>query len=152
MLRVFWAGRTRDANLAALAGRYIDRLKHYVPLRVDEVPAGRGTSTGEAAQQEGTRFLKRLPARASVIALDAAGRQFTSPALSAWLEKRLAAGGGEMVFILGGHAGLSPAVTRRADQMLSLTTMTLTHEMARVVFLEQLYRAFTIMRGENYHH
>ena len=152
MLRVFWAGRTRDAHLDALASRYIERLGHYVPFRLEEIPAGRGGRPGQATQQEGERFMSRLPADAWVVALDDGGRQQTSPELARWLQERLSSRSGELAFVLGGHEGLAPAVTTRARETLSLSKMTFTHEMARVVFLEQLYRAFTILRGENYHH
>ena len=96
--------------------------------------------------------MSRLPGGAWVVTLDEAGRQRTSQDMARWLERRLAAGTGELAFVLGGHDGLSPAVKERAREMLSLSKMTLTHEMVRVVFLEQLYRAFTILRGESYHH
>ena len=151
MLRVFWAGRTRDAHLASLADGYLERLRHYVPLRLEEIPAGHGGRRGHATEEEGERFLARLPARAHVVAVDQEGRERTSEELARWLERLLASGPGEIAFILGGHEGLAPAVRERAQEMLSLSKMTLTHEMARVVFLEQLYRAFTILRGESYH-
>jgi 23S rRNA (pseudouridine1915-N3)-methyltransferase len=152
MLRVLWAGRTRDALLGELVQRYADRIKHRVPFRLEEVQAGRGTRKGEAAETEGKRLLARLPREGSVVALDAGGRKMTSEAFAGWLEGTLSHGSGGVAFVVGGHEGLSTAVRERAAVAISLSEMTLTHEMARVLLLEQIYRALTIMRGEPYHH
>ncbi len=151
MLRILWAGKTRDGLLAQLAERYLERLRHCAPLRLEEVPAGRSGRKGRVSGSEGERLLARIPDTAVVVAMDASGRQMSSETFAAWLGRMLAGRAGDLAFVLGGHEGLAPAVARRADHSLSLSKMTFTHEMARVLFLEQLYRAFTILRGEPYH-
>jgi 23S rRNA (pseudouridine1915-N3)-methyltransferase len=152
MLRVFWAGKTRDSLLRELVQRYAVRIEHCAPFRLEEVQAGRGSRKGEAATAEGERFLTRLPRNGTVVALDAGGRKMTTEAFAGWLEGALSHGSGEVAFVVGGHEGLSPAVRARAAVTISLSEMTFTHEMARVLLLEQIYRAFTILRGEPYHH
>jgi 23S rRNA (pseudouridine1915-N3)-methyltransferase len=151
MLRILWAGKTRDAVLAELATRYLERIRRCAPLRLEEVAAGRGGRRGQAAGSEAERLLGRIPPAAVVVTMDAGGRQMSSEGFAAWLGRLLAGGTGDLAFVLGGHEGLAPALTRRANHSLSLSKMTFTHEMARVLFLEQLYRAFTILRGEPYH-
>jgi 23S rRNA (pseudouridine1915-N3)-methyltransferase len=152
MLRVFWAGKTRDALLAGLVRRYAARIGHCSPFRLEEVQAGRGSRKGTAATVEGEGLLARLPRDGTVVALDAGGRKMTTEAFARWLEGALSRGSGNVAFIVGGHEGLSPAVKERAAVTISLSEMTFTHEMARVLLLEQIYRAFTILRGEPYHH
>jgi 23S rRNA (pseudouridine1915-N3)-methyltransferase len=149
MISVIWAGRTRDPGLAPLVARYAERVARYAPFRLLEVGAGRGAA---AADDEDRKVAARLPERARVVALEAGGKALSSEGFAGWLGKALASGSGEIAFVLGGHAGLGETVLGRARDRLSLSPMTLTHEMARVLFLEQLYRAFTILRGEQYHH
>ena len=150
MLRLIWAGKTRDPLLAGLVERYLERIRPWTPLRVDEVAAAPSGTPGSAARQEGLRILERLPAGAAVVALDPAGRETTSEELAGWLERRLRER--ELVLVAGGHEGLSEAVLARAGERLSLSRLTLTHEMARVLLVEQIYRAFTILHGQRYHH
>lgn len=152
MVRVIWAGRTKDPELAALSRRYEGRIGHYTPFRLDEVPAGRGNRSRQLMEQEGERMLGRISRDATVVALNESGREMTSEGFASWLGRLLSGGADEICFVVGGHLGLSRQVLDRAREQLSLSRMTLTHEMARVLFLEQLYRAFTIMRGEPYHH
>ena len=152
MVRVLWAGKTRDPHLAALADRYLERIRHYAPFRMDEIAAGRGGRPERVLHEEADRFLARLPESAFIVVLDEGGLEMTSEGLARWLERRLATGSGDTAFVLGGHAGLAARVLDRAAEKLSLSKLTLTHEMARVLFLEQIYRAFTILRGESYHH
>ena len=149
MVRILWAGKTRDPLLSDLTQRYVERIRHYAPFRLEEIAAGRGKDT---ARQEGEKFLSRIPEGATVIALDEGGKQMTSEGFASWLGGLLSGGTPEIAFILGGHEGLAPGVLARAGKKLSLSSMTMTHEMARVLFVEQLYRAFTILRGEKYHH
>ena len=104
-----------------------------------------------AMGDEGADILRALPARSHVVALDLDGRQLSSEGLAAWFERRMVDGGSDIAFVIGGSAGLDPSVMTRADERLSLGPMTLPHQLARVVLLEQVYRAFRIMRGEPYH-
>ncbi|MCZ6833147.1 MAG: 23S rRNA (pseudouridine(1915)-N(3))-methyltransferase RlmH [Acidobacteria bacterium] len=152
MVRVIWAGASRDNLLAELAARYAERIARRVPLRVEDIGTGRGKQPGQVAAWEERKFLAKLPASSYPVALEAGGRSFSSEKFAAWLEGAMSRAGGDLVFMIGGHEGLAPAVSRRARERLSLSTMTLTHEMARVLLLEQIYRALTILRGEPYHH
>jgi len=150
MLRLVWAGRTRDPLLASLVDRYLERIRRMTPLRLEEVSAAPSGGPGVAARREGTRILERLPSGAAVVALDAGGLEMTSEELAGWLERRLRER--ELALVAGGHEGLSEDVLARAGTRLSLSRLTLTHEMARVLLVEQVYRAFTILHGQRYHH
>ena len=152
MVRVIWAGASRDNLLADLAARYAERIARRVPLRIEDIGAGRGKQPGQVAESEGRKFLAKLPASSFPVALEAGGRNFSSEKFATWLEGTMARAGGDLIFMIGGHEGLAPDVSRRARERLSLSAMTLTHEMARVLLLEQIYRALTILRGEPYHH
>ncbi|MFQ5766531.1 MAG: 23S rRNA (pseudouridine(1915)-N(3))-methyltransferase RlmH [Acidobacteriota bacterium] len=153
MLKVVWPGRTKDLLLSQLVQEYAERIRHYVPFRLEETNAGRGSRPGAVAGMEGRRMLARLKSETPIVILDQEGHEMSSLVFSKWLDGRLTAGGpAGMAFLLGGHQGLSETVKARATQAISLSRMTLTHEMVRVLFLEQLYRALTIIRGENYHH
>lgn len=152
MIRVIWAGASRDTLLADLAARYAERIARRVPLRIEDLGAGRGKQPRQVATWEGRKFLAKLPPTSFPVALEAGGRSLSSEKFAAWLEGTLSRAGGDLVFMIGGHEGLAPAVSQRARERLSLSAMTFTHEMARVLLLEQIYRALTILRGEPYHH
>ena len=100
---------------------------------------------------EGTQLLKQLPKGVWVVSLDERGRSLTSVELAAWLERIRDRGTRELAFVVGGAWGLSPEIMNRADESLRLSSMTLPHELARVLLLEQYYRAWTILRGLPYH-
>lgn len=153
-LEFVWVGRTREADLAAAIERYRERLEHYAEVRVRVAPdAGRraGKRPADVARREGEGLLRLLPDRGRILGLDPGGRLLTSERFAAMLEAEMRAGGGRVTFVLGGPTGLSPGVRDRLDRRLALTPLTLTHEMARLVLVEQVYRALTILRGESYH-
>ncbi len=152
MLRVMWAGASRDKQLAELCQRYIHRISQRTPFRCEDMGAGRGTRPGQVAAAEGRKLLARVPDHAHLITLEVNGDTLDSEAFARRLETLQAQTGGDLIFAIGGHEGLAPPVSQRANGRLSLSAMTWTHEMARVLFLEQLYRALTILRGEPYHH
>ena len=133
------------------ARHYIDLLRPYASVTVREVKETplRGRSAAEVLRDEGRRLLSELP-RGVVVALDAAGRGYDSEAFAAWLQRGLERGGA--AFVVGGSLGLAPEVLERAGERLSLSSLTLPHQLARVVLLEQVFRAAKIMRGEPYHH
>jgi 23S rRNA (pseudouridine1915-N3)-methyltransferase len=110
---------------------------------------GRG-STELALQKEAEALLKAAPEARYRVALDVTGQAYTSPALSQWLQKKVEQHG-HLAFLLGGPEGLAPKVLQNTDEVLSLSALTLPHEMARIVLLEQLYRAMTLLGGEHYH-
>jgi 23S rRNA (pseudouridine1915-N3)-methyltransferase len=133
---------------------YLGRLRRYFPVEVAEVPEAdmNRLSEGEVLAAEGERLLKRIPTSAHVIALDREkGKQISSEDLSRKLATLGVSGRSHVAFVLGGPLGLSAQVLGRADERLSFGKITLPHALARIVLLEQLYRAVKIERGEKYH-
>ena len=134
---------------------YVSRLKHYVPFSLVEIPQLKNVSAlsqEQIKEKEGELILKQLNPGDSVILLDERGKEYRSVEWAEWIRQRLARGGKSLVFVVGGAYGFSKAVYDRAEGMISLSKMTFSHQMVRTVFAEQLYRAFTIIRGEPYHH
>jgi 23S rRNA (pseudouridine1915-N3)-methyltransferase len=151
-IHVIAVGAQREPHFRDAAGEYLKRLKPYADVRVTEV-ADRDLSrdAARAVAEEGRDVLRALPDRALVVALDSAGMERTSEELAAWLGERMNSGDSTIAFVIGGADGLSPEVLAASRERLSLSRMTLPHQLARVVVLEQLYRAFRIVRGEPYH-
>ena len=151
-LRIAAVGRLKEAHWRAAAEEYLKRLRPYATVEVAEIP-DRDIShdASKAMAAEGTDLLRAIPESSYVVALDLTGAQMTSEGLSARLADLMVGGRSDVTFMIGGSAGLAPAVLQRADEKLSLSRMTLPHQLARVVLLEQLYRAFRIMRNEPYH-
>jgi len=144
-------GRVRDANYKALCAEYGGRIARFAPFEVKEVKEGRGLEGLRAARAEAPGILKYLPRGVWAVSLDERGRQMTSVELARWLEKLRDRGTRELTFVVGGAWGLDPTITTRCDESLRLSSMTLPHELARVVLLEQYYRAWTILRRLPYH-
>ena len=133
---------------------YAKRLRRYFPVEIVEVAEEdmNRRSRGEVLRAEGERILKRLPADAYVISLDRErGKQHPSEALARRLGDLGTSGRSHVAFVIGGPLGLSPEVLQRADELRSFGSITLPHALARIVLLEQLYRAVKIQRGEKYH-
>jgi len=152
-ISVITVGRLKERFWREAAEEYLKRLGPYADVRVVEIAdrdPGRG-GEARALAEEGADILKALPAEAHVIALEIGGKQLTSEAFSARLQALGLEGRSTVAFVIGGSHGLAPEVTVRANERLSLGPMTLPHNMARVVLLEQVYRAFRIARGEPYH-
>ena len=153
-LRLLCVGRLSE-TLKGASDDYAARITRYLPLAVEELREEKGG--GKKAdprfirEREGERILQRLPADAVAVVLDEHGRTFTSEGLAARLEQHMVQGTGEVAFVIGGAYGLSEAVKTRADLLLSLSTLTFTHQMARLFLFEQLYRGLTILRNEPYH-
>lgn len=134
---------------------YVSRLSHYIPFALDEIPELKNVSALSKEQikdKEGELILRKLRPADDVILLDEHGKEWRSVEFAAVLEEKISRGGKDMVFIIGGAYGFSKDVYARANSKMSLSKMTFSHQMVRTVFAEQLYRAFTIMRGEPYHH
>ena len=134
---------------------YVSRLSHYVPFTLDEIPELKNAaslSRSQVKEKEGELVLRRIKDADEVILLDERGREMRSVELAAFLEEKISRGGRDLVFVIGGAYGFSDRVYGRADAKLSLSRMTFSHQMVRTIFAEQLYRAFTIMKGEPYHH
>jgi 23S rRNA (pseudouridine1915-N3)-methyltransferase len=151
-LRIVAVGRLKEPHYRDAAAEYVKRLGPYASLSVTEVPDRDVTrDESRARAEEGETVLRALPDGAHVIALDVTGRSLDSEGFAAHLAGLGLDGRSTVAFVIGGAAGLDTAVLARADERLSLGPMTLPHQLARVVLLEQLYRAFRINRGEPYH-
>lgn len=151
-LHVVAVGRVRDAHLRALCDDFAGRLRRFLPGELIEVKDARAQKPARARAEEGERLLAKLPPGCLAIALDERGPERSSVGLASWLQQRQDEGVGDLRFVVGGAWGLSDAVKTRCSGSLRLSTMTLTHEMARLLLLEQLYRACSIQRGLPYHH
>ena len=148
-------GKTTDKHIIALVDDYLGRLQHYLPVEVEVVPELRRTaslSPSQQKEQEGDLILQRLQPGDRVVLLDEHGTERRSVDFASWLEKRMVAGTKRLLCIVGGPYGFSPKVYEQAHEKISLSQMTLSHQMIRILFVEQLYRAMTILNGEPYHH
>jgi len=151
-LRLLWVGRTQEAWVKAGSEEYAGRVKRYSPLELVEVKEEKGALPEQMRQRESERIEKLLPKNGRLILLDEAGDQFTSPAFADLLGKYRDNSTNELLFAIGGAYGFSAELRSKADRLISLSKMTFTHQMIRPFFLEQLYRAFTILNNEGYHH
>ena len=134
---------------------YAARIKHYMPLEIVELPDARGvakTDVNALRTAEGEAILRQLKPDDYVVLLDDKGRQYTSPQFSDQLQRLALSSTRRVVYVIGGAFGFSLDVYNRANALLSLSKMTYSHQMIRAIFLEQIYRAMTIARGEPYHH
>lgn len=148
-------GRTSTPYIREAMGEYVKRINRYAPMEVAELPDlknGSGLNEAQRREREGEMILGALQPSDIVILLDERGRQLTSEEFSRVLEGNMSHGVKRLVFIVGGPYGFSEAVYRRGNAKLSLSRMTFTHEMVRLFFTEQIYRAHTILHGEPYHH
>ena len=147
-------GKTTDTHIEALLKDYMNRLTHYVPFALQVVPELRNTKSLTVEQQkqaEGELILRAVTASTDLILLDEHGREFRSIDFADFLQKKMTAGR-DVTFVVGGPYGFSEAVYMRANAKISLSQMTFSHQMIRLIFTEQIYRAMTILRGEPYHH
>jgi 23S rRNA (pseudouridine1915-N3)-methyltransferase len=151
-LTVVSPGKVRESWLQAGIDEYVKRLGRYCQVSlviVDDVPDNWPTS--KALEEEGRRLLAKIRPQAFLVALDLSGQQIDSLELARQLPAWLSEGGSEVVFVIGGSNGLAPTVLERAQFRLCLSKMTFTHQMTRLILLEQCYRAFRIASGEPYH-
>lgn len=145
--RFIWIGKTKEKNHLALQEKYLQRLSHFVKCEVVEI---RDSASHETSETEGNRIIDKLNHSSFVCLLDVTGRSLSSPDLAARIEKWQNDGMKEITFVIGGANGVSPEVAARAQIRLSLSFLTFTHEMARVLLMEQLYRSYTIIKGFPY--
>lgn len=134
---------------------YTSRLSHYVQFSVKEIPELKNASALSPEQvkaKEGEIIMKALKGTDDVILLDEHGKEYSSLEWASAIEKKISAGNRDIVFVIGGPYGFSRPVYERCNGKVSLSRMTFSHQMARVIFAEQLYRAFTIIKGQPYHH
>lgn len=142
-----WVGKTKDKNWKALQEEYLGRLSHFLRCEITEI---RESAPHETKEIEGKRILDLLNPKGFVCLLDVKGKQIGSDGLAREVEKWQLQGLKEVSFVIGGADGVSAEISDFADYRLSLSFMTFTHDMARVILLEQLYRAFTIIKGFPY--
>lgn len=147
-------GKTQDKHFVAGINDYAERIGHYMPFEIKVIPELRNTKSLSERQQktqEGELLLKQLQPSDTVVLLDEHGTEHRSVEFATWLQKKQNTAR-RLVFIIGGPYGFSETVYKRANEMVSLSRMTFSHQMVRLVFTEQIYRACTIIKGEPYHH
>lgn len=147
-------GKTEDKYLSEGIEKYLKRLKHYIPFGIVEVPELKNTKSLSRDQQkskEAELIFKNISGTDHVILLDENGQELSSVQFSGFLNKKMIGGQHHLVFIVGGPYGFNAAIYNRANDKISLSKMTFSHQMIRLFFVEQLYRAFTILKGEPYH-
>ena len=152
--RFLWPRSTADAALAAVVDRYLNRIKHFYPVEAKEIGGRRGRQGTEDAsimRAQSARLLETIPREGYTVVLDERGRAMDSLKFARWLERLTIEQPHGVTFVAGGDVGLSDDVRKRADLVLSLSAMTLPHQMARAVLVEQIYRACTLMRNIPYH-
>ncbi|HBB48329.1 MAG TPA: 23S rRNA (pseudouridine(1915)-N(3))-methyltransferase RlmH [Flavobacteriaceae bacterium] len=154
-ISLLMVGATDDPLLSQLIESYVKRLNHYIKFDLQTLTALKNTknlSPEQQSQKEGEMILGALESSDRVILLDEKGKQMSSVGFSQFMQKQLNAGGKKLVFIIGGPYGFSSEVRKRAMSSVSLSAMTFSHQMVRLFMVEQCYRAFTILKGEPYHH
>ncbi|MBR5736754.1 MAG: 23S rRNA (pseudouridine(1915)-N(3))-methyltransferase RlmH [Bacteroidales bacterium] len=154
-IRLVVVGKTEEEYLRKGIDIYLARLGHYCKFEMVTIPALKGVrSLGkeQLKEREAELILKNVAATDECILLDERGKEFTSSSWAQHLEQKFAHSSRNMVFVIGGSMGFGKKVYDRADSLMSLSKMTFSHQMVRLIFLEQLYRAFTIIEGEPYHH
>ena len=151
---LIWVGKTMDKRIVSLIDDYTGRIVHYMPFQTVTIPDLKSTKSLMQSQQkdmEGVQILKYIQASDYVVLLDERGTERRSVEFAKWLTQK-SMSTRSLVFVIGGPYGFSDAVYQRANERISLSSMTFSHQMVRLFFVEQLYRACTIIKGEPYHH
>ena len=154
-IRFIVIGKTDEEYLKTGIGEYLSRLKRYVPVEYIELPALKNASSlpvSEQQSREREMIEKQIQPGETVVLLDENGRQMKSSELATWLNHRMVSGIKSLVFLVGGPYGFHHGLKQKGYDSLALSKMTFSHQMIRLLFAEQLYRAFTILRNESYHH
>ena len=147
-------GKTTSVQIESLIQEYLKRLTHYIPFVLQVIPELKNTKALTPEQQklaEGDLILRAINSSTDLVLLDEHGKEFRSVEFADYVQKRMSSGR-DVVFVVGGPYGFSEGVYQRANGKISLSKMTFSHQMVRLFFVEQLYRAMTILRGEPYHH
>ena len=153
-IRLLVVGKTKEKLVEEGIKEYLKRLTRYTSFEIEVIPDAKVSnkmSSNEVKQLEGKEILKKLGSDILVL-LDEKGKEFTSVAFSQWIEKHQLNSTKQITFLIGGAFGFSDEVYKRASSKIALSKMTFTHQMIRLIFIEQVYRAFTIIKGEKYHH
>lgn len=151
-LKVLWVGKTQEEWVRRGIDEYAGRIGRYMPIEIGEARDEKGAAAEAMREREGERLLKLLPKNARLVLMDERGEQMTSPDLARFLGTTRDGGTQELVFAIGGAYGFSEALRARAFKTIALSRMTFTHQMVRIFLLEQIYRGFTILNNEPYHH
>ncbi len=148
-------GRTVEKHYISAINDYAERTKHYIPFDIEIIPELKNTknlSTEQQKEKEGELILKALQPGDIAVLLDEHGKEFRSVEFASWIERKMHTVSKRLVFIIGGPYGFAPSVYQAAQEKISLSKMTFSHQMVRLIFMEQLYRAMTILSNEPYHH
>lgn len=154
-IKLIVLGKTDNSQLAQLINEYQNRLRHYIKFEIETIPDIRNNKNLSEKQQkekEGEAILSKLGTSDFLVLLDENGKQHSSVEFSGYLQKKMNSGLKQLVFVVGGPYGFSEAVYEKCQGKISLSKMTFSHQMVRLFMVEQLYRAFTILRNEPYHH
>ena len=144
-LRVLWVGKTKNPQLAKLCAEYASRIEHFLPLNIAEVKEPKS-----GMRAEGEKILAALGDSDRLVALDPKGKSWTSGQLAKFIQQHMTSDPRRLTFVIGGYEGLSDSVKNRADVQWSLSPLTFTHDLTRVILLEQLYRALSIIHNLPY--
>jgi len=148
-------GKTTDKVVILGIEKYLKRMKRYLKFQIDTIPYTKNTknmSESEIKLKEGESILNKISSTDFVVLLDEKGKEYSSVGFSSFISKKMVQGTKRLVFIIGGAYGFSDAVYKKAHAKISLSQMTFSHQIIRLIFMEQLYRAFTIINNEPYHH
>ncbi len=148
-------GKTTDKHFIAAIEEYVTRINHYIPFSIEVVPELKGTknlSENEQKEREAELIRKSLQPGDFIVLLDEHGKERRSIEFAQWLQKKISAAPRRLVFLVGGPYGFASSIHQLAAEEISLSQMTLSHQMIRLLFAEQIYRAMTILNGEPYHH
>tara|TARA_B100000949_G_scaffold148991_1_gene130909 strand:- start:750 stop:1223 length:474 start_codon:yes stop_codon:yes gene_type:complete len=154
-IKLLAVGKTDNKDLQKLIDQYVKRLKHYCKFKIEiirDIKKSKKMDENLQKQKEGELILAKTQASDILVLLDENGKNFSSVGFSTWLQKQMNTGMKQLIFVIGGPYGFSDEVYQRANQKISLSKMTFSHQMVRLFFTEQIYRAFTILKNEPYHH
>lgn len=154
-IKLLAVGKTDDKNLQALIEEYVKRVSFYVKFDVEIIPDiknAKNLSVIQQKEKEGSLILSKVSPSDWLILLDEKGKSFSSTQFADFLQKRMNSGIKNLLFVIGGPYGFSDEVYAKANGKISLSSMTFSHQMVRLFFIEQLYRGYTILRNEPYHH
>ena len=153
-IKFLWVGKTKNSSIKSLLSDYVERIRHLVPCEIVEIrdlSKMRNSRPAEIVKGEGEALARHIPKTGRLVALDETGAQYTSGDFARWLESEQNSGIRVITFVIGGPEGLSRDISSRAHRVLSMGKMTWTHELCRVLLLEQIYRAMCIIRRIPYH-
>ena len=154
-IKLLAVGKTDSKSLQELIAEYENRLKHYIKFEIEIIPDiknAKNLSETQQKEKEGELIVKKIQPTSILVLLDENGKQFSSIDFATYLQKKMNSGIKQLVFVIGGPYGFSEAVYKKAQAKISLSKMTFSHQMVRLFIVEQIYRGFTILKNEPYHH